>query len=69
MRRVTNAQDAKTGLALEAMDSLLAEDPQTALAALEALVQTANEQRGNQLPESEADALIAQTSALIALLQ
>lgn len=65
---IDNSLDAKLEAALSALDDVNANDNVAAINSLEAFINAVEAQRGNKIPEADADDLIAAANEIIALL-
>jgi ELWxxDGT repeat protein len=65
---IENSLDAKLDAVKRALDSLNENDDAAAIAALEAFINEVQAQRGNKIPEADADVLIAAAQEIIQVL-
>ncbi len=65
---ISNSLDAKLGAAMQALDDINENNDVAAINTLEAFINAVEAQRGNKIPEADADALIAKVLEIIDLL-
>ena len=66
---ISNSLDTKLESAIQALDDTNSNNDVAAINSLNAFINAVEAQRGNKIPEADADELIAQAQALIATLE
>ena len=65
---IANSLDAKLAVAVKALEDVNENNDVAAINSLEAFINVVQAQSGNQIPEADADAVIAEALDIIALL-